>query len=152
LTLLNTDRNRAGIMGPLNSPREDAMNVGEICTRTTVICDRNTSVLETSQLMRTSHVGDVIVTDERGGVRFPVGIVTDRDIVVGVVAKQVDPALVSAGEIMGGELVTALESEDLLEAIRRMRGKGVRRLPMRRCAGGFARHGRRAGDIGRADG
>src|SRR5690242_8806327 len=71
---------------------ERIMPVGEICTREVVIVKRNDSVLEAAKLMRQHHVGDVVVIEERGGVRVPVGIVTDRDLVVEILAPQLDPA------------------------------------------------------------
>ena len=58
------------------------MHIGEICTRSVVTCGRDTSVLELAQLMRDHHVGAVIVVDEHAGKLTPVGVVTDRDLVV----------------------------------------------------------------------
>ncbi len=62
------------------------MAVGEICNREVVIAEKTLSVVDAAQLMRTHHVGDLVVVEERAGRRLPVGIVTDRDIVVEVVA------------------------------------------------------------------
>ena len=59
------------------------MHIGDICTRSVVTCRRDASVLELAQLMRDHHVGEVIVVDEREGKMTPVGVVTDRDLVVG---------------------------------------------------------------------
>ena len=106
------------------------MRIGEICTRTVVTCGRTASALELAQLMRNHHVGDVIVVDAVEGGSTPVGIVTDRDLVVLVMAKGVDPELLSAGDMMTDELVTAPESEDVYDAIWHMRSQGVRRLPI----------------------
>ena len=106
------------------------MPVGEICTREVVIVKRNDSVLEAAKLMRQHHVGDVVVIEERGGVRVPVGIVTDRDLVVEIMAPQLDPAVITVGDIMEQELVTVKESTGLFEAIQYMRSKTVRRLPI----------------------
>lgn len=106
------------------------MAVGEICNREVVIAEKALSVREAAELMRTHHVGDLVVTEERGGRRHPVGIVTDRDIVVEVVAPGVNPEALKVGEIMGPELATVRESEGLFEALRYMRDKGVRRMPV----------------------
>jgi len=106
------------------------MAVGEICNRDVVIAEKVLSVVDAAQLMRTHHVGDLVVVEEKAGRRHPVGIVTDRDIVVEVVAAGVDPDALTVGDIMGPEVATVRESEGLFEALRYMRGKGVRRMPV----------------------
>lgn len=58
------------------------MVISEICTREVVTCRRGTGMRELAQLMRDGHVGDVVVVDHRDGAAVPVGIVTDRDLVV----------------------------------------------------------------------
>ena len=87
------------------------MRIGEICTRSVVTCGRDTSVLELAQLMRDHHVGAVIVVDEHEGKLAPVGVVTDRDLVVEVMAKGVNPDLLRAGDLIVRDLATAFESE-----------------------------------------
>jgi len=106
------------------------MAVGEICNREVVIAERSLSVVHAAQLMRTHHVGDLVVVEARDGRKHPVGIVTDRDIVVGVVAAGVNPESLKVGDIMGPEVATVRESEGLFEALRYMRDKGVRRMPV----------------------
>lgn len=106
------------------------MAIGELCNREVVVVTRETPVAEVAQLMRSHHVGDVIVVMEEGGQRIPLGIVTDRDVVVEVVAPGLDPATLTAGEIMAPELATVQENTGVFEAIRYMRDKGVRRMPV----------------------
>lgn len=107
------------------------MHIGEICTRSVVVCGRETSALAIAQRMREHHVGDVIVVDERDGKMTPVGVVTDRDLVVEVLAMGVNPALLRAGDLIAGEVVvTAIDSENVYDAVWHMRGKGIRRLPV----------------------
>ncbi|MHB1402544.1 MAG: CBS domain-containing protein [Thiobacillus sp.] len=106
------------------------MAVGEICNREVVIAKKTLSVVDAAQLMRKHHVGDLVVVEERNGRRHPVGIVTDRDIVVEVVAAGVNPDALKVGDIMGPEVATVRESEGLFEALRYMRDKGVRRMPV----------------------
>ena len=113
------------------------MPVGEICNREVVISDKSMSVVEAARLMRTHHVGDLVVVDERDGRKLPVGIVTDRDIVVEVVAAGVNPDALKVGDIMGLDVATVRESEGLFEALRYMRNKGVRRMPVVDSAGGL---------------
>lgn len=105
------------------------MRIGEICTRAVTTCGRGLSAAELAVLMRDEHVGDVVVVDTRNGREFPVGIVTDRDLVVQVLARQVDPDAVTAGDLMS-EAATALESEGVYDAIWNMRRQGFRRLPV----------------------
>jgi CBS domain-containing protein len=113
------------------------MAVGEICNREVVVAEKALPVVDAAQLMRKHHVGDLVVVEARGGSRYPVGIVTDRDIVVEVVAAGVNPESLKVGDIMGAEVATVLESEGLFEALRYMRDKGVRRMPVVDSAGGL---------------
>ncbi|HVW84174.1 MAG TPA: CBS domain-containing protein [Bryobacteraceae bacterium] len=106
------------------------MTVGEICTRTVIIAPRETSVREAAKLMRERHTGDIVVADEFEGKRIPVGIVTDRDIVVEVLAEHLNPDQLSVGDIMTGTMVTARERDGIFETIALMRGDGVRRMPI----------------------
>lgn len=107
------------------------MAIGEICSREVVICSRPTSVQAAAELMRRHHVGALVVVDEQSdGRRIPVGIVTDRDIAVGVVAKGLSPDGIDVGEVMLPELVVGRESDGVSETLARMRAHGVRRLPI----------------------
>ena len=106
------------------------MAVGEICNREVVLTEKTLSVVDAAQLMRKHHVGDLVVVEERDGRKHPAGIVTDRDIVVEVVAAGVNPESLKVGDIMGPEVATVCESEGLFEALRYMRDKGVRRMPV----------------------
>lgn len=114
------------------------MQVGEICTREVVCANTETTVAAAAKLMRQYHIGDVIVTREENGRRIPLGIVTDRDVVLSVVAPELNPSTLTVGDIMGPELVTASESEDVFDAVQRMRNKGVRRIPIVQEDGGLA--------------
>lgn len=111
------------------------MAIGEYCNREVVIVDRETSIREAARLMRSHHVGDVIVADEREGRRVPVGILTDRDIVVELLADDVDLETVSVGDAMSFELLLAQEKDDLFETVQRMRNRGVRRIPVVNAGG-----------------
>ena len=106
------------------------MSVGELCNREVVIAEKALPVAEAARLMRSHHVGDLVVVEEKGGRKHPVGIVTDRDIVVEVVAAGVNPEALKVGDIMGPEVATVREGEGLFEALRYMRDKGVRRMPV----------------------
>ena len=106
------------------------MRIADLCTRSVVTCRRDTSALELAQLMRDRHVGDVIVVDVDADGSTPVGIVTDRDMIVRIMAKGVDPNLVRADDLITDGLVTAIGQEGVYDGIWHMRSKGVRRLPV----------------------
>jgi CBS domain-containing protein len=110
--------------------RREAMQLGEICTRNVVNVERNTSIHEAARLMRSHHVGDVIVVDRGTRGLMPVGIVTDRDIVVQVIAAGLDPAQLTAGDVMTLDLVSAPQDQGLFETVEQMHRYGVRRLPV----------------------
>lgn len=103
---------------------------GEICNREVVYAHRDTPVADAARLMREHHVGDLVVLDGKESEQTPVGIVTDRDLVVEVIAAGVRPEDVTVGDVMSDELVTAREEDGLLDVIDRMGAKGVRRAPV----------------------
>ena len=105
-------------------PIRDCCNIGVVC------CPPDASIPQVATLMRRHHVGDVIVVREEGGERYPLGIVTDRDIVVETVAPQVDMDLVTAGDIMSSPLVTVQEDDSFSDTLQLMREHKIRRLPV----------------------
>jgi CBS domain-containing protein len=106
------------------------MSAGEYCNREVVVIDRTESVRQAIDLMRTHHVGDVIVVEKANGSTRPLGILTDRDIVLEILAEDVDLEAVNVGDVMSYELQTVDEDTKLLDAIKVMRTKGIRRLPV----------------------
>ena len=80
--------------------------------------------------MRSHHVGDVVVVETTATGAKPVGILTDRDIVLEILAEGVDLGTVSIGDVMSYELVTVREDTKLIDTIKLMRDKGVRRIPV----------------------
>jgi len=106
------------------------MTIGELCNREVVVAERTETAVEAAKLMRRYHVGDLVVVEERGGKRVPLGIVTDRDLVVEVLAEEVAPEQVTVGDVMSAELITVFEHQDAADAMERMRSGGVRRIPV----------------------
>jgi CBS domain-containing protein len=106
------------------------MTVGELCNREVAVATEDTSLQAAADLMRQHHVGNLIVVEEVGAKRVPRGIVTDRDIVIEVVAKGLALDAVTVGDIMSFELLSVTEESDVLETIKLMRAKGVRRTPV----------------------
>ena len=105
------------------------MAIGDICNRTVIVVEREHSVRAAAALMREHHVGTLVVVRDNGACK-PVGIVTDRDIVIGVVAVGLDPEVLTVGDIMGPRFFTAPADQGVFETMQQMRAKGIRRLPV----------------------
>lgn len=113
------------------------MSVGEVCNREVVVVEQDADAGEASRLMREFHVGDLVVVERRGEMNVPLGIVTDRDLVIEVLAQDVDPASVSVKDLMVRPLETANEEDAILDTLQHMREKGLRRLPVVNASGGL---------------
>lgn len=106
------------------------MDIGELCNREVVVMRRDEPVLEAARLMRKFHVGAIVVVDEMNDKRWPVGVVTDRDLVLEVLVNQLDPETVLVGEILSETLVSVQDNAGVFETVQHMRGQGVRRAPV----------------------
>jgi len=114
------------------------MPIGEVCVRDVVVVSKEQTIQQAAVLMRRNHVGDLVVVEERaGGRQVPVGIVTDRDIVVSVLATAVDPQVYTVGDLVARKLLTVAEDQGVFETIQYMRTNGVRRMPVVDRAGGL---------------
>ena len=114
------------------------MFIGEICNRNVVIASRDTSITQLAQLMREHHVGSIVITEVQNECNIPVGIITDRDLVIELLSKEIEPSSVATGDVMSTELITVRESNHVYDTLKLMRGKGIRsfetRLPTNRSA------------------
>ena len=106
------------------------MPVGEICNREVVVAERTTTIVEAARIMRRYHVGDLVVVDEVQDRRVPVGMVTDRDLVVDVIAREQPFASCTVSAVMSATVVCVPETAGVIEAIQLMRSHGVRRVPV----------------------
>jgi CBS domain-containing protein len=106
------------------------MNAGERCNRQVVTATRETSITGAAQLMRDKHVGSLIIVENRDNHPEPVGILTDRDIVIEVLAENVDPDAVTVGDVMTTAVLKVCEHDSIFEVAQRMRARGVRRVPV----------------------
>ncbi len=114
------------------------MLVREYCNMNVICCEPDMPIAEVAGLMRRHHVGDVVVVDvQQEGLRVPIGIVTDRDVLVETVALDVDAKLFTAADLMTSPVTTVIEEASLNEALGIMRGKKIRRLPVVNRAGGL---------------
>ena len=113
------------------------MTAGKYCNREVIITEPDTTVVEAAQLMRSYHVGTLVVVDKKGDESMPLGVVTDRDLVIEVLAQQVLPETISVADIMSRDLVMVHENEGLLDTLEIMRVRGVRRVPVINDKGGL---------------
>lgn len=114
---------------------ESFMIVGDYCRHGVVTVASTADVVETARLMRDEHVGFLVVQKEGDPQRTPLGVVTDRDIVLQVIAREIDPRSVTAADIMTGKPLLANEKDDLNEVVQAMRIAGIRRIPVLTEAG-----------------
>lgn len=106
------------------------MRVDSVCSKNVIVVSRDEAVQTVAHLMREYHVGAVVVTEDLHGQRRPVGVVTDRDLVVEILAKDLDIASVTAGDLISEHLVSVSADTSVLEAIEIMSNRGVRRAPV----------------------
>jgi CBS domain-containing protein len=112
--------------------RDFIMNIRNICQKNPVTVRRSDELIRAAQLMRERHIGYLVVVepDVADGSQRPIGVLTDRDIIVTVVAREADPRSLRVGDIMTQQPVTANTTDSIDKAIREMRRVGVRRLPV----------------------
>ena len=106
------------------------MQLKDLCVFDVACCTRDITVIAAARLMREHHTGDLVVIDNADEEREPVGIITDRDIVIEVLAQWRDPGKTTVGDVMSKQLVIASGSEDASHALQRMVAHGVRRIPV----------------------
>lgn len=100
------------------------MTVLDHCRRTTCKVTKDATARRVAKILRDEHVGSVFVVDNDR----PIGVVTDRDVALRVLALGKDPDAVKAGEIMSVPAYTLPVSAEIGEVARAMRGHGVRRI------------------------
>jgi len=108
------------------------MSVGEICQRAVDTAEAGEEVRAAAQRMRSRNVGSLVILDGEGR---PIGIVTDRDLALRVVAEGRSPSEVRVREVMTAAPHTIVEDTSVEDALASMRSFGVRRLPVVDAAG-----------------
>lgn len=102
------------------------MPVSDLCAKNLVCVDKGVSLQHAAQLMKKYHVGGVVVV-ESNGKNKPVGMLTDRDIVLGVVAENLPPHT-KVQDVMSTDIVKVAKGQGIAEVVDQMEGKGVRRM------------------------
>ncbi len=100
-----------------------------------VSIEANAPVLEAAQQMLKHHVGNIVVTDSKAGKKKAVGIVTDRDLTIAGLARNLDPKTTTVQEVMNKSLTTVTENEEIFSMIAKMKENGVNRLPILNSSG-----------------
>jgi CBS domain-containing protein len=95
-----------------------------------ITVDVGIDISAAAAVMRENKLGYLIVTDKAKGGRAPVGVLTDRDIVVKVTAKDVDPHSITVGDVMTRDPLIVTDDDGISETLHRMRRLGVRRVPV----------------------
>jgi CBS domain-containing protein len=112
------------------------MSIREYCNLNVICCEPDAPIAEVAMLMRKHHVGDVIVVDnQHESARIPIGIITDRDILIETIALDIEAKLFTASDLMSAPVTTVQEDAKVAEALAIMRGKRIRRLPVVTRAG-----------------
>lgn len=106
------------------------MRAGDYCKHGVITVQSSADIAEAARIMREEHIGFLVVVEAGDAQRKPVGVLTDRDIVVQVTACGVDPATLAVADVMIRRPLVATETDDLNEVIQGMRIAGVRRMPV----------------------
>jgi CBS domain-containing protein len=108
------------------------MDIGKICNRNVVTVRETDELTRAAQLMREKHIGYLVVAKPSltDATLTPVGVITDRDIVVAVVAREADPRSLKVGDVMTRQPAVADEGSSVATGLQLMRQIGVRRLPV----------------------
>ena len=95
-----------------------------------VFVDQDMPILEVAKLMRDREVGDVIVTKYSSEKTKPVGMITDRDLVIGILAEKKSAETMRAADLMTQPVTVAYESDGIYDLIKTMKKEGIGRLPI----------------------
>jgi CBS domain-containing protein len=104
------------------------MDIFDFCHTNVVTAKPDASIVEVAKLMRDRHVGDVVIVEKRDDKDMPIGIVTDRDLVVELLASEMDPGKVVIEDLMTRSVVSVPQSATVRKAVEEMSQHGVRRI------------------------
>lgn len=108
----------------------EKMTIGEICNRTTVFANNSMTIIEAARLMLEQHVGSLVVMQKSSHGNEIVGMLTDRDIVVAVLAHNFNAHTLHVSEVMSCDPVTCRADESMTDVVGLMRRHGIRRVPV----------------------
>ena len=114
------------------------MTIASICRREIITIDATASLRDAATLMRERHVGALVVTVKSGGHEQVVGLITDRDMAIEILARDLNPAGVKVGQIASRKLASVCDTAGIGEAVTVMHQAGVRRLLVTEAEGRLA--------------
>ena len=115
----------------VQEPTTHSPEIGGVCRRAVISIEPDLDILAAARLMREKHVGFLIVTESGAeAIAKVVGVLTDRDIVVAVVAREAEPRSLKVGDVMTRNPLIVAEDCSLDAALSFMRDAGVRRVPV----------------------
>jgi predicted transcriptional regulator len=106
------------------------MKIGDLCRRNVISIDSSMDIAAAAHLMRERHVGYLIVYALGDELRRPIGVLTDRDIVLEITAAKVDPGALKVDDVMTRRPLVASETDEINDALQAMRMAGIRRVPV----------------------
>jgi predicted transcriptional regulator len=106
------------------------MKVGDYCKRAVISINAGADVAAAARLMRDEHVGFLVVYADEDELRKPVGVLTDRDLVLAVLARDITPSTITVQDMMSRQPLVAEEQDELCDMLHAMRMAGIRRMPV----------------------
>ena len=105
------------------------MTIKKIYNKKVITAFYDTSIYEIAKLMKKYNVGDIVIVNKEGK-NIPVGIITDRDIIIKLIADEIDLKEISASDIMNSDLLLLTEQSGILEGLDMVSARGTRRAPV----------------------
>jgi len=102
---------------------------GEVMTKNPVFCLADDTVEAAAAVMKEEQVGPVPIVQDEDSLKV-IGIVTDRDLVLRVLAEKRDPKKTALRDVMTKKIISCKESDDLEEAMKAMSDHQIRRIPV----------------------
>ena len=106
------------------------MRIGIVPTRRTLCIDCDASVADACRLTRDYQLGELVVTEKRDATDIPTGIISARDIATRIVAVELDPAVVTVGDILWICSRPATPADSVPETIARLSASGCDAVPV----------------------
>jgi CBS domain-containing protein len=106
------------------------MRVSDIADHRLVTIPKTASLLDAARLMREQRARELVLVEATATARIPVGVITERDIVLAIAAGAVDLQSIQVGSLSSRELISADADEDLESVVKMMIEQGVRRMPV----------------------
>lgn len=110
---------------------EDNLDLFKSKNKNVICINGSASLIEAAKLMFENHIGDLVVLDERDDeVSYPIGMITDRDIVINTLGQGLNPENFTVADVMTRSMTTCNINDDVFKMATVMKDKGVSRLPL----------------------